>query len=184
MLGVRVQIFASNGAYGVWPMTAGLDSGQASENITGPYDIANYERDVYAVCTNKAPMGPYRGVGRPSACFTIERLMDEIADELGLEPLEVRRRNVVRSYPHTTPTGLVFESGSSAESIDMIEEKVDWPRSAPSRPSNASRASTGGSAWRRWWSTPLSARTRCPARASTWSWARRAPRSASSPMVA
>ena len=122
VLGVRVKIMASNGAYAIWPMTAGLDSGQASENITGPYDIPNYERDVYAVCTNKAPMGPYRGVGRPMACFTIERVMDEIGRELGLEPLEVRRRNVVRSYPHETPTGLRFESGSSAESIDMIEE--------------------------------------------------------------
>ena len=122
VLGVRVKIMASNGAYAIWPMTAGLDSGQASENITGPYDISNYERDVYAVCTNKAPMGPYRGVGRPMACFTIERLMDEIASEIGVEPLEVRRRNVVRSYPHETPTGLRFESGSSAESIDMIEE--------------------------------------------------------------
>jgi carbon-monoxide dehydrogenase large subunit len=124
VLAVRVKILASNGAYAIWPMTAGLDSGQASENVTGPYDIPSYERDVYAVCTNKVPMGPYRGVGRPMACFTIERLMDEIGRELRLEPLEVRRRNVVRSYPHQTPTGLVFESGSSAESIDMLEELV------------------------------------------------------------
>jgi carbon-monoxide dehydrogenase large subunit len=122
VLGVRVKIMASNGAYAVWPMTAGLDSGQASENVTGPYDIPNYERDVYAVCTNKAPMGPYRGVGRPMACFTIERLMDEIGREVGVEPLEVRRRNVVRTYPYETPTGLRFESGSSAESIELIDE--------------------------------------------------------------
>jgi carbon-monoxide dehydrogenase large subunit len=127
VLGVRVRIFASNGAYAVWPMTAGLDSGQASENVTGPYDISNYERDVFAVCTNKAPMGPYRGVGRPMAAFTMERTMDEIARQLDLEPLEVRRRNVIRSYPHTTPTGLTFESGSSAESIDMMEELVRVP---------------------------------------------------------
>ena len=125
VLGVRVKIMADNGAYGVWPMTAGLDSGQSSENVTGPYDIQAYERDVYAVCTNKAPMGPYRGVGRVSACFTIERAMDEIALALGLEPLEVRRRNVVRSYPYETPGGLRFESGSSAESIDMLEKLLD-----------------------------------------------------------
>ena len=43
-------------------MTAGLDSGQASENVPGPYEISAYERDVYAIATNKAPMGPYRGV--------------------------------------------------------------------------------------------------------------------------
>ena len=128
VLGLRVKIMASNGAYAIWPMTAGLDSGQASENITGPYDIQSYERDVSAVVTNKAPMGPYRGVGRPMACFTIERTMDEIAARLGLEPLEVRRRNVIRSYPYATPTGLVLESGSSAEALDDMEKLLDVER--------------------------------------------------------
>ena len=128
VLGVRIKIMASNGAYAIWPMTAGLDSGQASENVTGPYDIPNYERDVYAVVTNKTPMGPYRGVGRPMACFSIERTLDEIARRLSIEPLEVRRRNVVRTYPYETPTGLKFESGSSAESIDRIEALHDLGR--------------------------------------------------------
>jgi carbon-monoxide dehydrogenase large subunit len=128
VLGLRVKIMASNGAYAIWPMTAGLDSGQASENVTGPYDIADYDRDVTAVVTNKTPMGPYRGVGRPMACFTIERTMDEIAARLGLEPLEVRRRNVIRSYPHETATGLVLESGSSAEALDDMEKLLDVAR--------------------------------------------------------
>jgi carbon-monoxide dehydrogenase large subunit len=121
VLGVKVTIKASNGAYSIWPMTAGLDSGQASENVPGPYDISAYERDVYAIATNKAPMGPYRGVGRVSACFAIERTMDEIARRLNLDPLEVRRRNVVRHYPHDTLAGLRFESGSSAETLDEME---------------------------------------------------------------
>ncbi|MEA2324153.1 MAG: aerobic carbon-monoxide dehydrogenase large subunit [Solirubrobacteraceae bacterium] len=128
VLGLRVKIMASNGAYAIWPMTAGLDSGQASENVTGPYDIPHYDRDVSAVVTNKTPMGPYRGVGRPMACFTIERTMDEIAARLGLEPLEVRRRNVIRSYPHQTAAGLVLESGSSAEALDDMEKLLDVGR--------------------------------------------------------
>ena len=103
VLGVKVKIKASNGAYSVWPMTAGLDSGQASENVPGPYEILAYERDVYAIATNKAPMGPYRGVGRVSACFAIERTMDEIARQLSLDPLEVRRRNVSVGIPTTPP---------------------------------------------------------------------------------
>jgi carbon-monoxide dehydrogenase large subunit len=122
---VKVEIVASNGAHAIWPLTAGLDSGQASENVTGPYDIPHYDRDVTAVVTNKTPMGPYRGVGRVMACFTMERTMDEIARRLGLEPIELRRRNVVRTYPHTTAAGLVFESGSSAESLDKMEELLD-----------------------------------------------------------
>src|SRR5262249_37975726 len=71
--------------------------------------------------TNKAPMGPYRGVGRVSACFAIERTMDEIARRLNVDPLEVRRRNVVRQYPYDTIAGLRFESGSSAETLDEME---------------------------------------------------------------
>jgi aerobic carbon-monoxide dehydrogenase large subunit len=125
VLGVKVAIKANNGAYAIWPMTAGLDSGQASENVPGPYDIAAYERDVYALATNKAPMGPYRGVGRVSACFAIERTMDEIARRLQLDPLEVRRRNVVRHYPYDTIAGLRFESGSSAQTLDEMERLVD-----------------------------------------------------------
>jgi aerobic carbon-monoxide dehydrogenase large subunit len=134
VLGVRIKIMASNGAYAIWPMTAGLDSGQASENVTGPYDIQNYARDVYAVVTNKTPMGPYRGVGRPMACFSIERTMDKIASRLGIEPLEVRRRNVIRSYPYETPSGLRLESGSSAESLDRMDELLDIPRIRAEQP--------------------------------------------------
>ncbi len=128
ILGVKVTLRASNGAYAVWPFTAGLDSGQASENVPGPYDFAAYERDVWAVATNKAPMGPYRGVGRIAACFAIERTLDEIACRLGLDPLEVRRRNVVHNYPYTTIAGLRFESGSSAETLDQMEHLLDLPR--------------------------------------------------------
>ena len=128
ILGVKAIIRASNGAYAIWPFTAGLDSGQASENVPGPYNIAAYEREVYAVATNKAPMGPYRGVGRIAACFSIERTIDEIAYRLELDPIEVRRRNVVRTYPHTTIAGLEFESGSSAETLDQMEQLLNLPQ--------------------------------------------------------
>jgi len=125
VLGLKTEIRASNGAYAMWPYTAALDAGQASENVPGPYDIAAYERNVYSLSTNKAPMGPFRGVGRIAACFAIERAMDEIARQLRLDPLEVRRRNVVRRYPYKTIAGLTFESGSSAETLNKMEELLD-----------------------------------------------------------
>ena len=128
VLGVRSEIAAANGAYAPWPYTAALDSGQASENVTGPYDIPDYGRDVAAVVTNKAPMGPYRGVGRVIACLGIERAMDDLAERLGLDALEVRRRNLVRSFPYTTAAGLVFESGDYVGMLDLLEETIDWKR--------------------------------------------------------
>ena len=128
VLGVRSEIAAANGAYAPWPYTAALDSGQASENVTGPYDIPDYGRDVAAVVTNKAPMGPYRGVGRVIACLGMERAMDDLAERLGLDALEVRRRNLVRSFPYTTAAGLVFESGDYVGMLDLLEETIDWKR--------------------------------------------------------
>jgi carbon-monoxide dehydrogenase large subunit len=126
VLAVEADVRASNGAYAPWPYTAALDSGQASENVTGPYDIPCYQRRVRAVVTNKTPMGPYRGVGRVLAALSIERVMDELAARLQIDPLEVRRRNLVRSFPHTTATGLRFESGDYLRMLDLLEEAMDW----------------------------------------------------------
>ena len=126
VLAVDVEILASNGAYAPWPFTAGLDSGQASENVTGPYDVSAYRRRVSAVVTNKCPMGPYRGVGRVMACLTMERLMDEAASRLRLDRLEIRRRNLVLKFPHETPTGLVFESGDYQRSIELLDDAIGW----------------------------------------------------------
>jgi carbon-monoxide dehydrogenase large subunit len=123
---VRADIRASNGAYAPWPYTAGLDSGQASENVTGPYTIPCYESQVQAVVTNKAPMGPYRGVGRVLAAFSIERVMDVLAARLELDPLEIRRRNLVSEFPYTTATGLRLESGDYLRMVDTLEEAMDW----------------------------------------------------------
>jgi len=126
VLAVSVDIYASNGAYAPWPFGAGLDSGQASENVCGPYDVAAYEARVHAVITNKAPMGPYRGVGRVMACLTMERLMDDLAARLGIDRVEIRRRNMVREFPYETAAGLVFESGDYVGSLDLLEQAIDW----------------------------------------------------------
>jgi carbon-monoxide dehydrogenase large subunit len=79
-------------------------------------------------------MGPYRGVGRVMACLTIERVMDELASRLRIDRLEVRRRNMVRSFPYETATGLVFESGDYLSSLDLLAEAIGWddePSAAP-----------------------------------------------------
>jgi carbon-monoxide dehydrogenase large subunit len=138
LLAVSVELVASNGAYAPWPYTAALDSGQASENITGPYDVPCYARRVTAAVTNKAPMGPYRGVGRVIACLSIEGAMDELARRTGLDPIEIRRRNLVRTFPYATAAGLVFESGDYVAMLDLAEEAIGW--SALHRENEALRA--------------------------------------------
>src|SRR5208283_686496 len=73
--------------------------------ITGPYEIPHVFVDAKAVYTNKVPLGPYRGAGRPEAAMFHERMMDLLADELKIDPVEVRLRNV-SSEPFTSPLGL------------------------------------------------------------------------------
>lgn len=119
VLGIRAEIFADNGAYSCWPVSAALDMGQAADNVTGPYDIANYERKVHAVVTNKAQMGPYRGVGRPHGCFDHERIMDEVARRLEMDPAEVRLKNFIREFPHVTASDFHLESGDYVATLEL-----------------------------------------------------------------
>lgn len=120
--GLRAQMYIDCGAYSVWPWTATMDTGMALGILPGPYKIRNYECRAYSVATNKCPHGPYRGVGRPAACFSIERVMDEVARAVGLDRFEVRRRNYVNSdeFPYQTISGLVYDSGSYQEALEKV----------------------------------------------------------------
>src|SRR5207253_3709027 len=107
VLGLRVSIFSSIGAYGIRPFGPLLDPLGTAGLMTGPYDIRDYEYDTYAVATNKSPEGPYRGVGMVTAVLAHERLMDLVAARLRLDPLEVRRINFIRheQMPYRSVTG-------------------------------------------------------------------------------
>src|SRR5262249_44608616 len=81
---------------------------------------SNVETEVIGVYTNRTPTGPYRGAGHPEATFLIERMVDEIARELALDPAEVRRINFVprSAMPYRLPTGLTLDSGDYAANMD------------------------------------------------------------------
>jgi carbon-monoxide dehydrogenase large subunit len=117
VLGLKADITVDVGAYSVWPFTAGSDPGMVAKVLPGPYELQGYEATYRGVATNKCPIGTYRGVGRPGAVFSQERLMDEIAIELGLDPFTVRERNVVRTFPYTNVLGYAYDEGSYAESL-------------------------------------------------------------------
>ena len=141
--GLRAQILVDAGAYSVFPWTAGSDSGMVPKVMIGPYDIQDVEFEDVAVATNKCPLGTYRGVGRPSATFSIERMMDTIASELSLDPAEVRRRNLVREFPYRAANGLLYDSGSYRETLDKVCEALDWDRLRAAAAEETGRHRTG-----------------------------------------
>jgi aerobic carbon-monoxide dehydrogenase large subunit len=126
MLALRARYLGDLGAYlysttPVAPQTAGM-------LLTGCYAIPAAEVEVVGVCTTKVPTGPYRGAGRPEAALVIERLADLAAVELGLDPVELRRRNVVSraAFPFTTPLGFTYDSGDYEGALDAALELGEY----------------------------------------------------------
>ena len=98
--------------------------------ITGTYDIPNARARARGVFTNKAPTEPYRGAGRPEACYLIERAMDQLARRLSLDPVEVRKRNFILSsrFPYTTALGLTYDSGDYLRPLEEALRQADYER--------------------------------------------------------
>jgi aerobic carbon-monoxide dehydrogenase large subunit len=92
---------------------------------SGPYEIPNYSVTFTGVFTNTTPTDAYRGAGRPEATYVIERTMDALASELGIDPIELRRRNFIGEFPHTMASGLTIDSGDYHASLDRLLELLD-----------------------------------------------------------
>ncbi|MGH7830236.1 MAG: xanthine dehydrogenase family protein molybdopterin-binding subunit [Candidatus Binatia bacterium] len=99
-------------------------------NLVNTYKVKNISMEGYAVVTNKCPVIPNRGIGKPAMCFVWERIMDRIADELGLSPIEVRRVNLIPAdqMPYETPSGNIYDSGDYAGLLDRLLEKLDYKK--------------------------------------------------------
>jgi aerobic carbon-monoxide dehydrogenase large subunit len=127
--GIDAEIVVDAGAYGLWPQGPYHEAGMVARALPGPYRIPNYRARHHTVATNKMPLGPYRGVGRPGACFAIERLVDEVARAVGQEPNEIRLRNLVRpeEMPFTTIGGMRLDSGDYPAAVRLCAELLDLP---------------------------------------------------------
>ena len=114
LLGIRVNVTADLGAY--FFMSTPTVPILTSHRLTGPYRTPAMSVEVIGVATNKPVTGAYRGAGGPEAAFCMERAVDLIAQELGLDPAEVRRRNFIPpdAFPYDTPTGITYDSGEYA----------------------------------------------------------------------
>jgi aerobic carbon-monoxide dehydrogenase large subunit len=92
---------------------------------SGPYEIPNYSVSFTGVFTHTTPTDAYRGAGRPEATYVLERTMDALARELGMDPLDLRRRNFVSEFPHTMASGLTIDSGDYESCLDRLLEHLD-----------------------------------------------------------
>ena len=92
---------------------------------SGPYDIPNYSVTFTGVFTHTTSTDAYRGAGRPEATYVLERTMDALARELGMDPVELRRRNFIKEFPHTLASGLTIDSGNYDASLDRLLELLD-----------------------------------------------------------
>ena len=129
LIGIEGDIYIDAGAYALWPTGAFQEASMASRNLTGPYRMRHLKLNAHTVATNKAPMGPYRGVARPGATFALERLVDEVARELGREPFDLRRQNIVTSaeLPYKTAAGMKLDTGDYLAALDIARDKINLP---------------------------------------------------------
>jgi carbon-monoxide dehydrogenase large subunit len=125
VLAYRLEVLGGAGAY---CMLGGFLPFFTHVMAAGVYDIAKIETAAKSVVTNTAPVVAFRGAGRPEATAAIERMMDLFAAEIGLDPVEVRRKNLIASdrFPFTTPTGTVYDTGDYERSLDLVLEAADY----------------------------------------------------------
>jgi carbon-monoxide dehydrogenase large subunit len=127
LLALRVQIDQN---CGVWPDNRGVSLPRVTSFLSGGcYRIPKIAASYRVVATNTTPVGAYRGAGKPEAAFMIERAIDRIAVELALDPVDVRRRNLIR--PEETPyqtqfEGIVYDEGDYPAALEKVIGKIDY----------------------------------------------------------
>ena len=97
-------------------------------NLANTYKVQNIALEGWSVLTNKCPVIPNRGIGKPGMCYIWERTMDRIAEELGLNPIDVRRINLIQpeQMPYTTPSGNIYDSGDYPGLLETVLEKIGY----------------------------------------------------------
>jgi CO/xanthine dehydrogenase Mo-binding subunit len=138
-LGLRHTFIHDNGAYNPYGLTIPINS---QANALGPYDIPNYYGEFRVVFTNKPIVTPYRGAGRQHGVFIIERLLDLAAKELGLSPVEIRKRNFIPAdaFPYSHDiifqdfAPLTYDSGNYLPALEMAAEMIGYDEFVKEQP--------------------------------------------------
>ena len=127
LLALDCEAHVDSGAYSSYPFSACLEAAQVGSILPGPYKLPHYRCRTWSVATNKPPILPYRGVARTGVCYAIETIMDGIALQAGIEPYEVRLRNLVQAadMPFDNVTGKHFDSGDYPEAVRRAVAAID-----------------------------------------------------------
>ncbi len=123
-LGLRVDTTANLGAY-LSTFSTAVPTILYATLLAGQYATPKIVCTVNAVFTNTAPVDAYRGAGRPEATYTVERIVETAARELGIDPAELRRRNFVRTFPYASPVGLTYDIGDYEATMGRAIELAD-----------------------------------------------------------
>ena len=131
LLGLSVRFWHDNGAYTPYGLIVPIIT---STQLLGPYKPAVYRVEFHSLYTNTVMVTPYRGAGRPQGCFVMERTMDAVAEDLGLDRTVVRERNFIRPEEMPYDQGLVFQdgralvydSGDYPASLEKLKKLVGW----------------------------------------------------------
>jgi carbon-monoxide dehydrogenase large subunit len=128
LIALDVDMLCDQGAYGAYPHGVSLEAVTTSAMLPGPYRLPNYRARIRAAITNKAPQGAYRGVGFVVATFVHERVMDLLARESGLDPAEVRRRNLLArdELPYVSVTQQPYDSGDYRRALALALERIGY----------------------------------------------------------
>jgi carbon-monoxide dehydrogenase large subunit len=127
IVGLRCTVWAAMGGY-LSTAAPGIPTILHGLMLSGPYGIPAVREDVYGIYTNTTPVEAYRGAGRPEATFMLERLIDLLADRIGVDPAEVRRRNLIPPFTdgHDVVTGLKYDSGNYPAVLEKALTRIDY----------------------------------------------------------
>jgi aerobic carbon-monoxide dehydrogenase large subunit len=125
LVALSADVIANIGAYSCFPTTCAVEPLMAMAELPGPYDVRAYRCSARGVLTHTCPMAPYRGVSRPVITLAIERLMDRAAVAFGMEPSELRRRNLIDRFPYVSATGLTFDEASYVATMELAVKHIE-----------------------------------------------------------
>ncbi|HUC50089.1 MAG TPA: xanthine dehydrogenase family protein molybdopterin-binding subunit [Xanthobacteraceae bacterium] len=128
ILGLKADLICGLGAFSLYPRGSLGEGMQAATFIGAPYDIDSFQVDIRFAYQNKVPTGALRGVGQPIACVITEQMIDLAAEALGLDPLEMRRRNYLRheQLPKTTLGGIKLRELSLSQCLNRLAVRMDY----------------------------------------------------------